>query len=176
MPDNIFSTLMFYFLSFASIILALFVVNTKHIFRAAIYLMAVLVTSAGFYLLLGAEFLAGIQILVYVGGIVVLIVFAVMLTTSLQTPEVKPRISRQVIGGISSITFLVIMIMVVLSQEFPKPQAFSGSSEDIATLGKLLLDSGSKGYVLPFEIISILLLATIIGGIVVARKKPQEKE
>lgn len=176
LTDITFSTFMFYALSSASIILALMVVNTRHILRAAVYLMGVLITSAGLYLLLGAEFLAGVQILVYVGGIVVLLVFAVMLTTTLNTLDEKPSLSRKLIGGIASVLFLAGMIWAIKKQNFPVMGDLTTSATDITTIGTLLLDRGSKGYLLPFEIISVLLLATIIGGIVVARKTPAGKE
>jgi NADH:ubiquinone oxidoreductase subunit 6 (subunit J) len=75
-------TILFYVIASMALALAIAVTTSRRLLRAAVYLMGVLLMSAGLYVMLGAEFLAGVQILVYVGGIVVLIVFAVMLTRS----------------------------------------------------------------------------------------------
>ena len=76
-------TVLFYGMAVAAVFFAVATVISRHIFRSAVYLMCVLLAGAGFYLLLGAEFLAGVQVLVYVGGIVVLLAFVVMLTSTL---------------------------------------------------------------------------------------------
>ncbi|MCB0386193.1 MAG: NADH-quinone oxidoreductase subunit J, partial [Bdellovibrionales bacterium] len=94
------SSLFFYVLSALALIFALRVVSSPRLFRAAVALMAVLGATAGFYLLLGAEFLAAIQLLVYVGGIVVLIVFVVMLTGSLGQMEDRTSFARKAVAAL----------------------------------------------------------------------------
>ncbi|MDX9973467.1 MAG: NADH-quinone oxidoreductase subunit J [FCB group bacterium] len=164
-------TLAFYFLAAASVLLALAVVNERKLLRAAVALMGVLTVSAGLYAMLGAEFLAGVQVLVYVGGIVVLIVFAIMLTRSAELLEDRPDKLRSALGAVLSIGFLGSVVWVLKSSTFALPAAAPlAPHDDAREIGVLLLNYTSTGYVLPFEIISLLLLAAVIGGIVVARK------
>jgi NADH-quinone oxidoreductase subunit J len=165
------TTVAFFVLAVIAVAFAIAAVITKRIFRSAIYLMGTLTTSAAFYILLGAEFLAGVQILVYVGGIVVLIVFAVMLTSSNEMMEDNPSTMRKLLGYIVATGFYVMTVFMFLMTKFhvtgdKKAQQFS----DTAIIGRKLLDYGSNGYVLPFEIISLLLLCVVIGAIVIARK------
>ena len=170
------STILFYVLGAAAVLLALAVVNSRRLLRAAIYLMGVLAMSAGLYILLGAEFLAGIQVLVYVGGIVVLIVFAVMLTRSADLLVDKPTVGRMVLGGVTSIAFLVLSAVIFWFSNFQPHPGAAAPSDNTLAIGRQLLDTGAGGYVLPFEIISLLLLAAIIGGIVIARKTPPRNQ
>jgi len=165
------TTVAFFVLMVIAIAFAIAAVITKRIFRSAIYLMGTLTTSAAFYILLGAEFLAGVQILVYVGGIVVLIVFAVMLTSSNELMEDAPSPMRKLAGYVVATVFYVTTVYMFLATKFKitgdkKAQQFS----DTAAIGRKLLDAGTTGYVLPFEIISLLLLCVVIGAIVIARK------
>jgi NADH-quinone oxidoreductase subunit J len=164
-------SLFFYVFSAFSVLLALAVVSTERILRAAVYLMGVLSVSAGFYLLLGAEFLAGIQILVYVGGIVVLFIFAVMLTRPMELREDRPGWLRKTIGITASSGCFGAMLALLRATEFStKPRDTAAIGDEIGELGLKLLDYGPSGYVLPFELISLVLLAAVIGSIVLARK------
>jgi NADH-quinone oxidoreductase subunit J len=166
-------TLLFYFFAAFAIVFALTVTMSSRLLRAAVYLMMVLLASACMYVMLGAEFLAGIQVLVYVGGIVVLIVFAIMLTNSAELQLDKPPVHRKVLAGLASLAFAAATVWIFGSSTFPLAISAAVSPQDNTTqIGLKLLDYGSSGYILPFEIISVLLLAAIIGGIVVARKTP----
>jgi NADH-quinone oxidoreductase subunit J len=170
------ATVIFYLVAAAAIVLALAVVTARRLLRAAIFLMGVLFMSAGLYLLLGAEFLAGIQVLVYVGGIVVLIVFAVMLTHSEALQMDNPPLRRKILGGLAATAFLVMTAGVFSATEFYTLHDGLPPAEGVRAIGKALLDFGPDGYVLPFEVISLLLLAAVIGGIVVARKVPPPRQ
>ncbi|HLE01062.1 MAG TPA: NADH-quinone oxidoreductase subunit J [Bdellovibrionota bacterium] len=161
---------LFYVLAACSVLLALAVVTTRRILRAAVYLMGVLLMSAGFFLLLGAEFLAGVQILVYVGGIVVLLVFAVMLTRSVELLEEEPGIGRKLLAYVVAAGFLIMNVALLATTEFRVLREGALPTNNTAALGRKLLDYGPQGYALPFEVLSILLLAAMIGGIVIARK------
>lgn len=165
-------TVLFYVFGAFAILMALVVVNARRLLRAAVALMLVLMASAALYLLLGAEFLAGVQVLVYVGGIVVLIVFAVMLTSSTDLLEDNPPLGRKVLGAVASIGFLMLTGTVFAQLQARESAAGAPPPDDVKAIGAKLLDFGSEGYVLPFELISLLLLAAVIGGIVVARKTP----
>lgn len=163
---------MFYLLTILSAFFAVICVNTRLILRSAVYLMAVLFFVAGIYLTLGLDFLAGIQILVYVGGIVVVLVFAVMLTHSHSVAEKNPHVFRKLLGFLTAATFFLGSWWAVANT----PALSAKTSEllprtvDLKTIGRALLDFGASGYVLPFELVSLLLLAVLIGGVVIARK------
>ena len=165
-------TVFFYVIGFGVVVLSLCVIFTQHLLRAAVALMAVLVMTAGLYIMLDAHFLAGVQILVYVGGIVVLIVFAIMLTRSADLLEDRPTPLRLACGAAASVIFLSMSAAVFFATPFAVDTSSPPVPDDIRAIGRLLLDYGPKGYVLPFEIISLLLLAAVLGGIVIARKIP----
>lgn len=164
------TTLIFYGLAFVSVLAALAVVRTPKILRAAMALAGVLICSAGFYILLDFEFLAGIQVLVYVGGIVILMIFAIMLTSSVEITEEEPALHRQFIGLITATCFFVVSAGVFIATDFSTFQGQRVPINDVVLLGRKFLDYSSEGYVLPFEIISLLLLSVMIGGIIIARK------
>ena len=165
-------TIIFYLLALSSVVAAIATVTTPRLLRAAVYLAVVLVTSAGFYLFLGFEFLAAIQILVYVGGIVVLFVFAVMLVSTAGFMENVPSLRRRIIGFISAALFFTVTTSLFWLTDFNLSVPTEPENE-VNMLGLKLLDYGADGYVLPFEIISLLLLAAAVGGIVIARKIPR---
>ncbi len=170
------STVMFYGLSAAIVGLALAAVNARQLLRAALGLMGMLALSAGLYVMLRAEFLAGVQILVYVGGIVVLIVFAIMLTRSSELLEDHPLPLTRLLGAIASILFMLISGFALRATPFPVADSDGPAIDDIRAIGLALLDRGAAGYLLPFEVISLLLLVAVIGGTVVARKTPPRNQ
>src|SRR3989344_6952910 len=102
------STLMFYLFAVVSVAFAIATVSSRRILRAAVYLMGVLAVTAGFYLLLGAPFLAGVQVLVYVGGIVVLLVYVVMLTRSSDLAEDNPSATRKITALLAALASFVL--------------------------------------------------------------------
>lgn len=165
-------TVLFYVLAIASLALAFTVVTARKLLRAAVALMMVLSLSAGFYLMLAAEFLAGIQVLVYVGGIVILIVFAVMLTRTADLLEDNPSILRKLLGLAASFLFFFSSCLVFYTAPFLKNVQGAVPADNVRVIGRALMNYGPEGYVLPFEVISLLLLAAVIGGIVIARKTP----
>jgi NADH-quinone oxidoreductase subunit J len=175
-PADLTHTIAFYALALVSITAALMVVSSKRIFRSAVALAVVLICGAGFYILLNYDFIAGVQLLVYVGGIVVLIVFAVMLTSSLESVEERPTTTRKALGLFSSLAFLTTAAVAFSETKFPLFDSSAAQPADVASaVGRKLLDYGADGYVLPFEIISLLLLSSVIGAIVVARN-PRRKD
>ncbi|MBX7258597.1 MAG: NADH-quinone oxidoreductase subunit J [Candidatus Hydrogenedentes bacterium] len=165
-------TVVFYILAASVLGLSIAVVRVRRLLRAAVALMVMLTASAALYVLLGAEFLAGVQVLVYVGGIVVLIVFAIMLTRSSDLLEDVPSNLRRLMGVCVSSGFALIACGIVLTSHFPLSPSAVAPEDDSRAIGKALLDYGPNGYVLPFEIISLLLLAAAVGAIVIARRTP----
>jgi NADH-quinone oxidoreductase subunit J len=172
MMGGVLYTIVFYAFAAIAIALAFAVVMEKQLLRAAVALMGVLAVCAGFYLMLGAEFLAGVQVLVYVGGIVVLIVFAIMVTLSAELQEDRPDVGRRLLGGAASLAFFLLTAGVLMTQSFAQNPGGPPPGNNTEAIGLRLLDYGATGYVLPFEVVSILLLVAILGGIVIARKTP----
>ncbi|MCM2277693.1 MAG: NADH-quinone oxidoreductase subunit J [Oligoflexia bacterium] len=172
-------TLLFYLFATVSVGLALATVLSQRILRAAVYLMGVLVTSAAFYILLGAEFLAGVQILVYVGGIVILLVYAVMLTRSSELLEDHPSFVRKGVAFVAASAFFALATGVFSATRIGTAgdgHAPAAVADTTLEIGRRLLDQGATGYVIPFEIISLLLLSVLIGGSVIARRSLAKAE
>ena len=142
------------------IICSVLAVTTRRILRAATYLLFTLFATAAYYFMLDYEFLGAVQIAVYAGGIVVLFVFSILLTSHPGDNSAKLASKKRILGlGYS----------LVSRTEFLTATA-KGDNPDMQTIGDTLLGTGHAQYMLPFEAISVLLLACIIGGVVIARK------
>jgi NADH-quinone oxidoreductase subunit J len=136
-------------------------------------LLFVLFATAGLYIMLDYEFLGAVQIAVYAGGIVVLVVFAILLTSKPGDSSSRLTSKKRTVGIIASLFSLAALGYAILSRpEFLT--TFCPTEETPLTmnrLGEILLGTEKFGYLLPFEAVSVLLLACIIGGVVVARKR-----
>jgi NAD(P)H-quinone oxidoreductase subunit 6 len=144
---------------------SLMVVLSRNIIRSGLFLVLAFLGLAGFYALMGATLVAAAQVLVYVGAISVLILFAVMLTQSKSGPARLVFHSQAWAAGIASLIVGLLLIMSVIYTTWPQamPVPIEQSARDVA---KLLFED----YVLAFEVISLLLLAAVIGGIYLARR------
>jgi NADH-quinone oxidoreductase subunit J len=155
------------------VVSAIFAVASKRIMRAATFLLFVLIGTAGLYLLLNYHFLAAVQLSVYAGGILVLFLFAIFLTNP-KGDAVEPHDRRRVIMGIAgALCGAVVTGIIVLKQFFlyPVPDTAIGDHEvSMKVIGEALMGTEKYQYLLPFEALSVLLLACIIGGILIARK------
>lgn len=159
-------------LALLSIICGALAVTSRQIFRAAIYLLFSLIGIAGLFFWMNYEFVAAVQIIVYVGGITVLIIFSIFLTQ--QAGERLPRqgAGRQVLGAIAAFCGFA-LTMVQLFQHHFQQETSDPLPPTVTNIGDQMLGVGSGGYALPFELVSILLLAAMIGCIVIAlRTKP----
>ncbi len=168
------STILFYLLAAFTMASALLSVSTRQIFRAAIYLLFTLIGIAGIYFWLSYEFIAAVQIVVYVGGIVVLIIFSIFLTQ--QTGEKLPsqRLDRKIFAALAAFCGFALTMLQVYKHAFG-PSRQEVPSPDVRRIGQAMMGVGQGGYALPFEIISMLLLAAMIGCIVIAlRIKPSK--
>ena len=161
------SAVIFYLLSAFILFTGVLAVTTRKIFRSAIWLLFSLAGIAGFYFWMGLEFIAAVQIVVYVGGIVVLIIFSIFLTQQTGKELTAPRRRRVLFSALAVALGFVLTCLILTREPFP---GIAGRSMDagIATIGSSLLSL--SGYALPFEVVSILLLAAMIGCIVVALK------
>src|SRR5689334_14550040 len=163
------STIIFYLLGLLTLISAILSVSTRQIFRAAIYLLFSLIGIAGLYFWLQYEFIAAVQIVVYVGGIVVLIIFSIFLTQQAGTELPNPPLRRTVFGVLAALFGLVFSWMLVSKYPFEGNTA-QPMDPSVANIGSMMLSVNDSGYALPFELVSILLLAAMIGCIVIAIK------
>ena len=149
---------------------ALWVVSSPNLVHSAVSLLFTLFGVAGLYVFLYADFLAATQVVIYVGGILVLIIFGVMLTNKIDKPIIESNSSNKIIGVfISGFIFLILSIIIFQTNWNALPNNSEGSST-VSLIGKLILGD----YLLPFELISILLLAALTGAAMLARKKNHE--
>ena len=170
--------IMFVILSVFMVLSSIATVMSKSIIRAATYLLFVLLGTAGIYFLLGYTFLGAVQIMVYAGGIVVLYVFSILLTSGQQEKLSKNTVSKVVASALLSIVgFGVFLLMLLKSKLFDSVAALGAPTEAVGVennsinqIGRVMLSSGEGGYLLPFEAVSLLLLACIVAGLIVARK------
>jgi len=146
---------------------ALIVVTDRNLFHSAIFLAFSFVCVAGLYLMLQAEFLAGIQILIYVGAIVTLIIFAIMLTRNLANPRVLGVNKQWRIAAIVALLSFGVLFVVLIRVQWPVTTA-APADNMIADLGQQMV---SMNYVLPFEVVSVLLLVALVGSIIIARER-----
>ncbi len=157
---------LFYLISFVIIISAIMVVSLKNIFHCALFLILTLFMVAGIYILLNAEFLAAVQVLIYVGAVSILIIFAIMLTSQLTSKKIIQTNEQATVAGLVAMFFLVASQLAFWRTHWNIGEV-TLPENNILTLGKLLMTD----FVLPFEVVSVLLLAALIGAVVLARKE-----
>ncbi len=170
--ESVGNIIMYFVIALAIIVFSVLTVTTRKILRSATYLLFVLFATAAMYFQLDYHFLGAVQIAVYAGGIVVLFVFAILLT---QKPgqDIKPLEShRKWIGLFAGLVALAVCALAVFT--YPGFQVSSSpflEGVTIERIGHFLLSTDKLGYLLPFEAVSVLLLACIIGGVVIARRR-----
>jgi NADH-quinone oxidoreductase subunit J len=148
------------------------VVTSQNVVHAALYLVATLLGAAMLYVFLLAEFVAWAQVLVYVGAIVVLLLFGLMLT---RAPLGKGRYDndqRPLAALCAAAVFGVTSVILVSTFEDEKIDLVRDTGTETLSVGKVIFSA----YVLPFEVVSVLLLAALIGAVVVARRDTDEEE
>ncbi len=163
-------TLAFFALAFLIIASSVFVVSSKNIFHSAIFLVLALFGVAGIFVLLNAPFLAAAQVLIYVGAVSMLMIFAVMLTARIADTGLRHTNEQVGTGMLVSGGLLAVILYSLYNTPF---EVSTGKVAEGAgrTLGQLLLTK----WVLPFEIVSVLLLAALIGAVVIAKKDSTAK-
>jgi len=160
------SQLIFYLFSFIIIVSAIYVVTLRNIFHCALFLVLALFGVAGIYILLEAEFLAAVQILIYVGAVAILMIFAIMLTSQLAKKKITQS-NEQVTVGIFVCAGFLLVSLGSFSYTVWRIKDTALPENNTMTIGKLLMTD----YVLPFEVVSVVLLAAMIGAIVLARRE-----
>ncbi len=161
--------IIFYSLALIMIVFAIASVTSRKMLRSVIYLLFVLCGIAGIYFLIDYNFLAAIQLTVYAGGIIVLIIFSVILVHHIEMELEIAKISKQILVGLACLIGLSVFLTTIYSYEFDIVEnSLTTTTSDI---GMKLLSYEAGGFILPFEVISVLLLAAMVGAIVIAKGK-----
>ena len=157
--------LLFLFISILVIASAVNVVISSQLIYSAVSLLFTLFGVAGLYVFLYADFMAATQVIIYVGGILVLIIFGVMLTNKIDTPNIVSSSSNQVIGFLAASFLFLIQLAVIVKTDWKQGevQQIEGTVDVIGSM--LLWD-----YFLAFEVVSVLLLAALIGAAFLSRR------
>lgn len=147
---------------------------SRHILHSALSLMVTLAGVAGLFITLSADFVAGVQILIYVGGVLVITLFAVMLTQGIQNIRVSNRSAGSGAAGLLVLALFALISRAMLGAQWVRPEggAVGAAAQETSTygIGNALLGH----YVLPFEVASLLLLAVLVGAVVLTRKETAE--
>lgn len=164
--------IVFWILAFTTVVSAMLVVSLKNIFHCALFLILCLFSVAGIYVLLDADFLAAAQVLIYVGAVSILMIFAIMLTSNLASAKIRQSNESVLVAAFVSIVFALAMFIMLggtrtIWRDIKPTSPTDLAVHNVLNLGKLLMTK----YVLPFEVVSVLLLAAMIGAIVLARKE-----
>jgi NADH-quinone oxidoreductase subunit J len=164
------SQIIFYIISAFILGTAVLSVTTRKIFRSAIWLLFSLIGVAALYFWLQVEFIAAVQIVVYVGGIVVLIIFSIFLTQQSGKQMPKAPLVRSIASALAVLFGFALTYLLIYQNGFRAGDKIFDWS--VNKIGTRMLETGEQGYALPFEVVSMLLLAAMVGCIVIALKAP----
>jgi NADH-quinone oxidoreductase subunit J len=165
----------FFVVSAIILVFSVLTVTSRKILRAAVYLLFVLVATAVLYFMLNYNFLAAVQLTVYAGGIVVLIIFSILLTSHISERAVMAPLKESLLSAFATLAGATLTLMVILGFTFV-PNTAPEVESNVHNVGLALISYLREGYALPFEVISVLLLAAMVGAIVVAKKEKLSKE
>ena len=161
------SSLLFLFLTIMIITSAVMVVISSQLIHSAVSLLFTLFGVAGLYVFLYADFMAATQVIIYVGGILVLIIFGVMLTNKIENVSITNPGRNKIAGAILSLILLFVQFNVIFNTKWNISDELIEKEETVSSIGRLLLTD----YILPFEVASVILLAALIGAAMLSRKK-----
>ncbi|MGC3943931.1 MAG: NADH-quinone oxidoreductase subunit J [Chryseolinea sp.] len=157
------AVILHYFFLFTAAVATIGILFARNVFYGALLLMITLLSLAGLYVLSFAEFLAMTQILVYAGGVLVLIIFAIMLTSHLNGKPLLIEHSNRLAGGMLGLTLFAIITYLIVEQ-VKLPTNVQAQPFSITDLGRLFMTN----YAFPFELTGIVLLIALIGAAVIA--------
>ena len=156
----------FWFIAGLTIISAVMVVYSKKLLNSAIALLFTLFGVAGLYIFLWADFLAAVQVVVYIGGILILIIFGIMLTNRITTVHISHSNIQRGYGGTIVVVLMGVLGWMIVKTPWLQKQALE-PEQTVATIGRLILTD----YLMPFEVASILLLGALIGAATLSREE-----
>lgn len=153
---------------FAALMLgsAAVVVHGNNLVHSAFALLATFFSAAAFYALLGADFLAGAQVLIYVGGILTLLLFGVMLTNRIFGVELRTEAFQKVPGALTALAVFAVLVLVIRNTPW-RTTPLIEEGPTTARIGEALM----REYVLPFEVASVLLLVALLGAAMLVRRR-----
>ena len=160
--------ILFYLIILLVVLSSYWVVMSPNLVHSAVSLLFTLFGTAGLYIFLYADFIAATQVVVYVGGILVLIIFGVMLTNKIENATITSKTHNKIPGIIFSALLLGLQFYAIFNTKWLVNKN-SAKDSTIVDIGELLLGK----YLLPFEVVSILLLAALIGAAMLSRKKAE---
>ncbi|MBO4961635.1 MAG: NADH-quinone oxidoreductase subunit J [Flavobacteriales bacterium] len=152
------------------VVFSIMTVTTRRILRAATYLLFVLFAVAALFFQLDYQFLGAVQLTIYAGGIIVLYVFSILLTHGVGDKQDLPEKKKVIPALVASLGGLALAGYMLYQETFPAVP-YDATDPDMKVVGAALMGLGEGGYIFPFEVISVFLLACIIGGILIARKR-----
>jgi len=163
---------MFYLFASIIVIFSILTVTSRRILRSAVFLLFVLIATSAFYFMLRYTFLAAAQLALYAGGIVVLIIFSILLTSHISERFKQIEFKKAFFSALVAIIGATLSIIALFQFDFKQKFNTTAAEElPVRDIGLSLMNYGEGGFVLPFEVISILLLAAMFGAIVIAKKK-----
>ncbi|WP_299553656.1 NADH-quinone oxidoreductase subunit J [Seonamhaeicola sp.] len=165
--------IIFYILALTMIVFAMAAVRSRKMLRSVIFLLFVLAGIAGIFFLIDYNFLAAVQLTVYAGGIIVLIIFSVLLVHHIELELEVAKPLKQVITGIACLLGIGVVLNTIYTHDFKVVE--NDLTTSTADIGSKLLSVEAGGFILPFEVISVVLLAAMIGAIIIAKGKKLEK-
>jgi len=160
---------LFYAFAVLTCVSAWAVVATANIVRMSVYLLLTLGGAAGLYFVMNAEFLAAIQLIVYAGGTLILIVFGVMLTSKNPFMQLKPRPSEVFAGGLIAFCIGALLLVAMAGTDLPQAET-RVVGYDVDVIGRALLTT----YLVPFEVAAVLLLIVMIAAAYMARVRASD--
>lgn len=163
--------IVFYIVGACIIACSILAVTTGKILRAATYLLFVLLGTGAIYGILGYTFLSAVQLMVYAGGIVVLYVFSILLTQSDKNMKYKINRAKLISVLLTIVIGAALVLFLVMTNGFALNLIPQGVELPVENIGQALIGTGKYQFVLPFEVVSVLLLACMIGAILIARKQ-----
>jgi len=172
--DPTINLIIFACLGVAMLLLSVLAVTSKSLLRSATYLLLVLIGTAGLYLFLNYHFLAAVQISVYAGGVLILFIFAIFLTSNKGDVMERHQTRKYVMGGLVALAGIAVTAFALVKHQFVygnNPTIEGDQEINMKVIGEALMGTEKYQYLLPFEVLSLLLLACIIGGILIARKR-----
>lgn len=149
------------------IVFAIASVTSRQMLRSVIYLLFVLIGVAGIYFLIDYNFLAAVQLTVYAGGIIVLVIFSVLLVHHIEMELEMAKLSKKLLTGLVCLIGLGVFLATIYSTDFIVVENYKSTTVEDIGMGLLSYEAG--GFILPFEVISILLLAAMIGAIIIGK-------
>ncbi len=164
---------LFYSIALIMIVFAIKAVTSRKMLRSVVYLLFVLTGIAGLYFMVDYTFMAAVQLAVYAGGVIVLIIFSVLLVHHIELRLDVSKLSQRIVSAVVSLLGLGVTLYAIHTYDFIP--STNQEPVEVSTIGRGMLSFEEGGFILPFEVISVLLVAVMIGAIVIAKGKRLEQ-